>query len=51
MFKLKSHMLQMLQTFEKFEELHFEDPHLHLKSYVGVSDSFRVQGSTRNESD
>lgn len=33
----------MLQTFEKFHRF-LRDPHLHFKSYVGVSDSSRFQG-------
>jgi len=47
MFKLKQMMLQMLQTFEKFHWLPFEDSYLYLKSYIGVSDSFKFQGANK----
>ncbi|XP_023511572.1 uncharacterized protein LOC111776371 [Cucurbita pepo subsp. pepo] len=43
-FELKPVMFQMLQTIGKFHGLSSEDPHLHLKSFLGVSDSFRFQG-------
>ena len=38
----------MLQTIEKFHRLPSKDPHLHLKSFLGVSDSFRFQGVDQN---
>ena len=37
-FKLKSVMFQMLQTIGQFHGLPSKDPHLHLKSFLGVSD-------------
>ncbi|XP_022960432.1 uncharacterized protein LOC111461168 [Cucurbita moschata] len=43
-FELKPVMFQMLQTIGQFHGLPSEDPHLHLKSFLGVSDSFRFQG-------
>ena len=43
-FELKPVMFQMLQTIGQFYGLPSEDPHLHLKSFLGVSDSFRFQG-------
>ncbi|XP_022926214.1 uncharacterized protein LOC111433394 [Cucurbita moschata] len=42
-FELKPVMFQMLQTIGQFHGLPSEDPHLHLKSFLGVSDSFRFQ--------
>ena len=43
-FELKPVMFQILQTIGKFHGLSSEDPHLHLKSFLRVSDSFRFQG-------
>jgi len=47
-FELKPVMFQMLQTIGKFHGLSSEDPPLHLKSFLGVSDSFRFQGVDKN---
>ena len=45
---MKPVMFQMLQTVGQFHGLSSEDPHLHLKSFLGVSDSFVIQGVPRD---
>ncbi|XP_062094553.1 uncharacterized protein LOC133800570 [Humulus lupulus] len=45
-FELKHVMFQMLQTMGQFSGLPTEDPHLHLRSFLEVSDSFKLQGVT-----
>ncbi|XP_062114496.1 uncharacterized protein LOC133825591 [Humulus lupulus] len=37
-------MFQMLQTVRQFSGMPTEDPHLHLRSFLEVSDSFKLQG-------
>ncbi|XP_062088447.1 uncharacterized protein LOC133795008 [Humulus lupulus] len=43
-FELKPVMFQMLQTVGQFSGLPTEDPQLHLRSFLEVSDSFKLQG-------
>ncbi|XP_062100842.1 uncharacterized protein LOC133806768 [Humulus lupulus] len=43
-FELKPVMFQMLQTVGQFSGMPTEDPHLHLRSFLEVSDSFKLQG-------
>ncbi|XP_062085342.1 uncharacterized protein LOC133791428 [Humulus lupulus] len=43
-FGLKLVMFQMLQTVGQFSGMPTEDPHLHLRSFLEVSDSFKLQG-------
>ncbi|XP_062104114.1 uncharacterized protein LOC133815274 [Humulus lupulus] len=43
-FELKPVMFQMLQTVGQFSGLPTEDPHLHIRSFLEVSDSFKLQG-------
>ena len=43
-FELKPVMFQMLQTVGQFSGMPTEDPHLHLRSFLEVSDSFKIQG-------
>ncbi|XP_062089610.1 uncharacterized protein LOC133796144 [Humulus lupulus] len=43
-FELKPVMFQMLQTVGLFSGMPTEDPHLHLRSFLEVSDSFKHQG-------
>ncbi|XP_062086166.1 uncharacterized protein LOC133792274 [Humulus lupulus] len=43
-FELKPVMFQMLQTVGQFSGMPTEDPHLHLCSFLEVSDSFKLQG-------
>ncbi|XP_062093483.1 uncharacterized protein LOC133799485 [Humulus lupulus] len=43
-FELKPVMFQMLQIVGQFSGLPTEDPHLHLRSFLEVSDSFKLQG-------
>ena len=45
-FELKPVMFQMLQTVGQFSGMPTEDPHLHLHSFFGLSDSFKLQGVT-----
>ncbi|XP_062085597.1 uncharacterized protein LOC133791695 [Humulus lupulus] len=45
-FELKPVMFQMLQIVGQFSGLPIEDPHLHLRSFLEVSDSFKLQGVT-----
>ena len=40
-FKLKTVMFQMLQTVGQFSAFPTDDPHLHLKLFMEVSDSFK----------
>ena len=47
-FELKFVMFQVLQTIGQFHGLLSQDPHRHLKSFLGVSDSFRFQGVDRD---
>ena len=44
MFEQNPMMFQMLQTIGQFHGLQSEDPHLPLKSFLGVSGSFQFQG-------
>lgn len=39
-------MFQMLQALGQFSGMPTEDPHLHLRSFLEVSDSFKLQGVT-----
>ena len=43
-FKLKPVMFQMLQTVGQFSGMPTEDPHLHLRLFMEVSDSFKLAG-------
>ncbi|XP_062114415.1 uncharacterized protein LOC133825500 [Humulus lupulus] len=43
-FELKPVMFQMLQTVGQFSGMPTEDPHLHLRSFLEVSDFFKLQG-------
>ncbi|KAL9411530.1 hypothetical protein AB3S75_045182 [Citrus x aurantiifolia] len=43
-FELKPVMFQMLQTVGQFNGLPLEDPHLHLKLFLEVSDTFKIAG-------
>ncbi|KAM6550733.1 hypothetical protein CsatB_000541 [Cannabis sativa] len=43
-FELKPVMFQMLQTVGQFGGSPTEDPHLHIRSFLEVSDSFKLQG-------
>ena len=45
-FELKPVMFQMLQTVGQFSGMSTEDPHLHLRLFMEVSDSFKLQGVT-----
>ena len=45
--KLKLVMFQMLQTVGQFNGLPNEDPHLHLKLFLEVSDAFKIAGATQ----
>ena len=45
-FELKPVMFQMLQTMGKFSGMPTEDPHLHLRLFMEVSDSFKIAGVT-----
>ncbi|XP_060973864.1 uncharacterized protein LOC133039082 [Cannabis sativa] len=40
-------MFQMLQTVGQFSGMPTEDPHLHLHSFLEVSDSFKIQGVSK----
>ncbi|XP_052299243.1 uncharacterized protein LOC127902982 [Citrus sinensis] len=46
-FELKPVMFQMLQTVGQFNGLSFEDPHLHLKLFLEVSDAFKIAGASQ----
>ncbi|XP_060962179.1 uncharacterized protein LOC133032300 [Cannabis sativa] len=43
-FELKPVMFQMLQTMGQFSGMPTKDPHLDLRSFLEVSDSFKIQG-------
>ncbi|KAJ4705116.1 Retrotransposon gag protein [Melia azedarach] len=47
-FELKPVMFQMLQTVGQFSGMPTEDPHLHLRLFIEVSDSFKLPGVTEN---
>ncbi|XP_024042922.1 uncharacterized protein LOC112099709 [Citrus clementina] len=47
-FELKPVMFQMLQTVGQFNGLPNEDPHLHLKLFLKVSDAFKITGATQD---
>ncbi|KAH9801445.1 hypothetical protein KPL71_001039 [Citrus sinensis] len=47
-FELKPVMFQMLQTVGQFIGLPNEDPHLHLKLFLEVSDAFKIAGATQD---
>ena len=47
-FELKPVMFQMLQTIGQFNSLPNEDPHLHLKLFLEVSDAFKIVGATQD---
>ena len=47
-FELKPVMFQMLQTVGQFNRLPFEDPHLHLKLFLEVSDAFKIAGASHD---
>ena len=46
-FELKPVMFQMLQTMGQFNGLPSEDPHLHLKIFLKVSDAFKIVGASQ----
>ncbi|XP_061336907.1 uncharacterized protein LOC133283987 [Gastrolobium bilobum] len=45
-FELKPVMFRMLQTIGQYNGMPSEDPHLHLKNFMDVADSFKIQGVT-----
>ena len=45
-FELKPVMFQILETVGKFNELPSEDPHLHLKLFLEVSEAFKIAGAS-----
>ncbi|KAH9792219.1 hypothetical protein KPL71_004032 [Citrus sinensis] len=47
-FELKPVMFQMLQIVGQFNGLSNEDPHLHLKLFLKVSDAFKIAGATQD---
>ena len=47
-FELKPVMFQILQTMGQFNGLPTEDPHLHLKLFLEVSDAFKIAGATQD---
>ncbi|KAH9781214.1 hypothetical protein KPL71_008370 [Citrus sinensis] len=47
-FELKPVMFQMLQTVGQFNGLPNEDPHLYLKLFLEVSDTFKITGATQD---
>ncbi|KAM6543139.1 hypothetical protein CsatB_007586 [Cannabis sativa] len=47
-FELKPVMFQMLQTVGQFSGIPTEDPHLHLRLFMEVSDSFKLPGVTED---
>ena len=47
-FELKPVKFQMLQTMGQFKGLPTEDPHLHLKLFLEVSDAFKIVGATQD---
>ena len=46
-FELKPVMFQMLQTVGQFNGLPSEDPHLHRKLFMEVSDTFKIAGASQ----
>ncbi|KAA3473374.1 transcription factor MYB34 [Gossypium australe] len=48
-FELKPVMFQMLQTMGQFSGMPTEDPHIHLRLFMEVSDSFKITGVTTND--
>ena len=47
-FELKPMMFQMLQTMGQFNELPNENPHLHFKLFLKVSDAFKIAGAKQD---
>ena len=47
-FELKPIIFQMLQTVGQFNRLPNEDPHLHFKLFLEVSDVFKIVGATQD---
>ena len=47
-FELKPVMFQMLQMVGQFIGMPIEDPHLHFRLFMEVSDSFKIVGVTEN---
>ncbi|XP_062102932.1 uncharacterized protein LOC133813918 [Humulus lupulus] len=47
-FELKPVMFQMLQTVGQFSRMPTEDPHLHLRFFIVLSDSFKMPGVTKD---
>ena len=47
-FELKPVMFQMLQTVGQFNGLSFEDPHIHFKLFLEVSDAFKIVGASHD---
>ena len=47
-FELKPVIFQMLQTFGQFNGLLSEDPHLHLKLFLEMSDAFKIAGASHD---
>ena len=47
-FEFKLVMFQMLQTVGQFNGLPSEDPHLHLKLFLEVSDAFKITEATQD---
>ena len=47
-FELKRVMFQMLQTVDQFSGMPTEDPHLHLRLFMEVSDSFKIASVTED---
>ena len=45
-FELKPVMFQVLQTMGQFSEMPTENPHLHLRLFMKVSDSLKLPGVT-----
>ena len=46
--ELQQVMFQMLQIVGQFNRLPNEDPHLHLKLFLEVSDAFKIVGATQD---
>ena len=47
-FELKQVMFQMLQIVGQFNGLSYEDPHLHVKLFLEVSDTFKIAGAIQD---
>ena len=47
-FERKPVMFQMFQTVGQFNGLPNEDPHLHLKLFLEVSDTFKIAKATQD---